>query len=321
MLPNLGQAFLIAAIVLAGLQFLVGLAAGARPDRLPKSLTKNTALAQVGCLVSAYGLLTWAFISNDFSVAYVAANSNAELPLPYRIAAVWGENEGSLLLWSLLLGGWTLALALFARDWPAPLWTRTLAILGLLNGTMLLLTLVTGDPFARVWPVPATGTTLNPILQDPAMASHPPLLYAGYTGLAVPFGIAMAYLCGDRNDRRWAALARQWTLLPWAYYERGLPKRIACDNGSKFAGGQMDLWAYSNQVQMDFSRRGKPTDNVIVESFNGKFREECLNAHWFESIEDAKEKIDARSWDYNEQRPHRSLKGLTPREYAVKMST
>ena len=103
-------------------------------------------------------------------------------------------------------------------------------------------------------------------------------------------------------------------------YERGLPKRIACDNGSEFAGGQMDLWAYSNQVQIDFSRRGKPTDNAIVESFNGKFREECLNAHWFESIEDAKEKIDAWRWDYNEQRPHRSLKGLTPREYAVKMS-
>jgi putative transposase len=104
-------------------------------------------------------------------------------------------------------------------------------------------------------------------------------------------------------------------------YERGLPKRIACDNGSEFAGGRMDLWAYSNQVQMDFSRRGKPTDNAIVESFNGKFREECLNAHWFESVEDAKEKIDAWRWDCNEQRPHRSLKGLTPREYAVKMST
>ena len=103
-------------------------------------------------------------------------------------------------------------------------------------------------------------------------------------------------------------------------YERGLPKRIACDNGSEFAGGQMDLWAYSNQVQMDFSRRGKPTHNAIVESFNGKFREECLNAHWFESIEDAKAKIDAWRWDYNEHRPHRSLKGLTPREYAVKMS-
>jgi hypothetical protein len=96
-------------------------------------------------------------------------------------------------------------------------------------------------------------------------------------------------------------------------YERGRPQRISCDNGSEFSGGQMDLWAYTNQVQMDFNRRGKPTDNAFVESFNGKFREECLNAHWFESVEDAKEKIDAWRWDYNEHRPHRSLEGLTPR--------
>ncbi|MGH9917414.1 MAG: IS3 family transposase, partial [Nitrososphaerales archaeon] len=101
-------------------------------------------------------------------------------------------------------------------------------------------------------------------------------------------------------------------------YDRGLPKRITCDNGSEFSGGQMDLWAYNNHVELDFSRRGKPTDNAIVESFNGRFREECLNAHWFESLEDAKEKIDRWRWDYNERRPHRSLQGLTPREFAVR---
>ena len=101
-------------------------------------------------------------------------------------------------------------------------------------------------------------------------------------------------------------------------HDRGLPQRITCDNGSEFSGGQMDLWAYRNQVLMDFSRRGKPTDNAIVESFNGRFREECLNTHWFESIQDASEKIDAWRWDYNEHRPHRSLAGLTPREFAVK---
>jgi putative transposase len=95
-------------------------------------------------------------------------------------------------------------------------------------------------------------------------------------------------------------------------YDRGLPKRIACDNGSEFAGGRMDLWAYANKVTIDFSRRGKPTDNEIVESFNGRFREECLNTQWFESLEDAKEKIDGWRWDYNERRPHRSLQGLTP---------
>ncbi len=99
-------------------------------------------------------------------------------------------------------------------------------------------------------------------------------------------------------------------------YERGLPKRIDCDNGSEFASGQMDLWAYTNGVKIDFSRRGKPTDNAIIESFNGWFREECLNTHWFDSLADAKAKIDAWRWDYNEHRPHRSLMGLTPREFA-----
>jgi putative transposase len=103
-------------------------------------------------------------------------------------------------------------------------------------------------------------------------------------------------------------------------YDRGLPERITTDNGSEFAGAQMDLWAYTNHVRMDFSRRGKPTDNAIVESFNGRFREECLNSHWFESIDDASEKIDAWRWDYNENRPHRSLEGLTPREFAVQQA-
>lgn len=101
-------------------------------------------------------------------------------------------------------------------------------------------------------------------------------------------------------------------------FNRGLPQRIYCDNGSEFVSGQTDLWAYTNQVQLDFSRHGKPTDNAVIESFNGRFREECLNAHWFESLTDAQEKIDAWRWDYNEHRPHRSLKGLTPREFAVK---
>ena len=99
-------------------------------------------------------------------------------------------------------------------------------------------------------------------------------------------------------------------------YDRGVPARIYCDNGSEFVSGQMDQWAYSNGVKIEFSRLGKPTDNATVESFNGRFREECLNTHWFESLDDARAKIDAWRWDYNEHRPHRSLEGLTPREFA-----
>ena len=104
-------------------------------------------------------------------------------------------------------------------------------------------------------------------------------------------------------------------------FSRGVPKRIYCDNGYEFVSAQMDLWAYANAVKLDFSRRGKPTDNAFIESFNGRFREECLNTHWFQSKEDAKEKIDAWRWEYNETRPHRSLKGLTPREFARLSST
>ncbi len=106
------------------------------------------------------------------------------------------------------------------------------------------------------------------------------------------------------------------TALNYLEYDRGLPNLISCDNGSEFSGGMMGQWAYSNQVEIDFNRRGKPTDNAIVESFNGRFREERLNTHWFDSINDAKEKIDHWKWGYNERRPHRSLEGLTPREFA-----
>ena len=102
-------------------------------------------------------------------------------------------------------------------------------------------------------------------------------------------------------------------------FERGLPQRIYCDNGTEFVSAAMDLWAYTNGVILDFSRRGKPTDNAAIESFNGRFREECLNVHWFASLEDAQRKIDAFRWDYNEHHPHRALKGLSPREFAKRM--
>jgi putative transposase len=103
-------------------------------------------------------------------------------------------------------------------------------------------------------------------------------------------------------------------------FERGLPQRIYCDNGTEFVSAAMDLWAYTNTVILDFSRRGKPTDNAAIESFNGRFREECLNVHWFQSLEDAQQKIDAFRWDYNEHHPHRALKGLSPNEYAPSLT-
>lgn len=109
------------------------------------------------------------------------------------------------------------------------------------------------------------------------------------------------------------------TALERLRHERGVPQRIYCDNGSEFVSAAMDLWAYTNGVLIDFSRRGKPTDNAAIESFNGRFREECLNVHWFASMDDAQQKIDAFRWDYNEHRPHRSLQGLSPREFAQRV--
>lgn len=104
-------------------------------------------------------------------------------------------------------------------------------------------------------------------------------------------------------------------------FARGLPRRIHCDNGTEFVSAAMDLWTYTNGVTLDFSCRGKPTDNATIESFNGRFREECLNVHWFASLEDAQQKIDALRWDYNEHHPHRALKGLSPNEYARRAMT
>jgi cytochrome c-type biogenesis protein CcmF len=171
-------------------------------------------------VLAGYGALTWAFVQADFSVAYVAQHAHQALPLPYRVAAVWGGHEGSLLLWVALLVLWMLCLR--RAQLPAPLLARVLAVLGALAAGFLLFLLLTSNPFERMLPALPDGRDLNPLLQDPGMVLHPPLLYMGYVGFSVAFALAMAALAAGELDARWAGFARPWTLAAWGFLTAGI---------------------------------------------------------------------------------------------------
>ena len=162
------------------------------------------------------------FVSHDFSVLYVASNSNSALPLQFRIAAVWGGHEGSMLLWLLMLCGWTLAVARFSRDLPLPVLARILSVMGWLAVGFLLFTLATSNPFERLVPAAADGRDLNPLLQDPGMIFHPPMLYMGYVGFSVAFSFAVAALIGGNLDATWARWTRPWTTAAWIFLTLGI---------------------------------------------------------------------------------------------------
>ena len=169
-----------------------------------------------------FGCLIALFVNNDFTVSLVATHSNLHLPLHYRVAASWGSHEGSILLWVLMLAGWTSAVAMFSGSLPAALRARILATMGLVAIGFLLFTLFTSNPFERLLPPPADGRDLNPLLQDPGMVFHPPLLYMGYVGLSVAFAFAVAGLLGGRFDAAWARWARPWTTVAWAFLTLGI---------------------------------------------------------------------------------------------------
>ncbi len=173
-------------------------------------------------LLIAFLSLTLAFIQHDFSVQYVATNSNSELPLQFRIAAVWGGHEGSMLLWLLMQAGWALAVSLFSSRLPQPVVARTLAVLGWLTVGFVLFTLLTSNPFDRLSPAPADGRDLNPLLQDPGMIFHPPMLYMGYVGFSVAFSFAVAALIGGNLDAAWARWTRPWTTAAWVFLTLGI---------------------------------------------------------------------------------------------------
>ena len=170
----------------------------------------------------SFASLTAAFVGNDFSVLYVAQHSNSALPLAYRIAGVWGGHEGSLLLWALMLGGWMFAVARFSAALPLAVVARILAVMALVAAGFLLFALATSNPFERLLPAAADGRDLNPLLQDPGMVIHPPLLYMGYVGFAVAFAFAVAALIGGNLDAQWARWTRPWTAAAWCFLTLGI---------------------------------------------------------------------------------------------------
>ena len=222
MIPELGHFALILALCVALIQGVLPLF-GAQLGR-PRwiALARPAASALALMLLTAFVCLTIAFVQNDFSVAYVAQYSNSNLPLQYKIAAVWGGHEGSLLLWVVMLGLWTLAVAVFSRALPDTMVARVIAVLGLVTAGFLLFVLLTSNPFERLLPGAAEGRDLNPLLQDPGLVIHPPMLYMGYVGFSVAFAFAVAALISGQLDTAWARWSRPWTTAAWIFLTLGI---------------------------------------------------------------------------------------------------
>ena len=222
MIPELGHFALIVALCIACVQALVPLLGAQRGDPTWMALARPAAQGQFVFVAIAFACLAWSFVSNDFSVLNVASNSNSMLPLRYRFAATWGSHEGSLLLWVLMLSLWMTAVSVFSRRLPSEMVARILAVMAMISIGFLLFLLLTSNPFERLLPPAADGRDLNPLLQDPGMVIHPPMLYIGYVGFSVAFAFAIAALIGGRLDATWARWSRPWTTMAWAFLTVGI---------------------------------------------------------------------------------------------------
>jgi cytochrome c-type biogenesis protein CcmF len=222
MIPEIGHFALWLALGVAAALASMPMLGAARGRADWMAIARPAAALQFALVAFAFGCLIAAFVGNDFSVFYVAANSNSSLPLQYRVAAVWGGHEGSMLLWLLMLTGWALAVARFSRHLPAPVLARILSVMGLLSVGFLLFLLLTSNPFDRLPNPPVDGRDLNPLLQDPGMVFHPPMLYMGYVGLSVAFSFAVAALIGGNLDTTWARWTRPWTTVAWIFLTIGI---------------------------------------------------------------------------------------------------
>ena len=222
MIPELGHFALILALVLSVLLGVMPLAGSLRGIGSWVALARPLSFNLLAMIAVSYACLTWAFVTSDFSVSYVANHSNSRLPLIYRISGVWGGHEGSLLLWALILGIWTGAVAVFTRQLPEVLTSRVLSVMGLISVGFLLFMLLTSNPFERIFPAPAEGRDLNPLLQDIGLAIHPPMLYLGYVGFSVAFAFSIAAMIGGRMDAAWTRWSRPWTNIAWMFLTFGI---------------------------------------------------------------------------------------------------
>ena len=222
MIPELGHFSLILALCLAVTMGIVPMVGAFRSDTRLMSLARPLAQGQFLFVAFAFGCLVYAFVTSDFSIQNVAANSNTRLPVYYRVTASWGSHEGSLLLWVLMLTGWTFAVSIFSRNLPLEVISRVLAVLGLIAVGFYLFMLITSNPFERLFPAAVEGRDLNPLLQDPGMIYHPPMLYMGYVGFSVAFSFAVAALIGGRLDATWARWSRPWTTAAWCFLTIGI---------------------------------------------------------------------------------------------------
>jgi cytochrome c-type biogenesis protein CcmF len=222
MIPELGQFALALALALALVQAFFPIVGAARGNPAWMAIARPAAQGQALLVAFAFGCLTYAFVNNDFSVAYVAQHSNSALPLHYRIAGVWGGHEGSLLLWTLMLGVWMTAVSLFSRHLPEDMAARVLGVMGFVSAGFLAFMLFTSNPFDRLFPPAPDGNDLNPLLQDPGMVVHPPMLYMGYVGFSVAYAFAVAALLSGRLDAAWARWSRPWTTVAWMFLTLGI---------------------------------------------------------------------------------------------------
>ena len=222
MIPELGHFALILALVLSLVQAVVPLVGARRNSMALMAVGRPAAQGQFFFILFSYVCLTWAFITSDFSVQLAASNSHAETPVMYKITGVWGNHEGSLLLWAMSLSLWTVAVTVFSRHLPDAFLARVLGVLGMVSAGFISFTLVTSNPFERLLPGVAEGRDLNPLLQDPGMIIHPPLLYVGYVGFVVPFAFAIAALLDGHVDARWLRWTRPWTNVAWGFLTLGI---------------------------------------------------------------------------------------------------
>ena len=222
MIPELGQFSLIISLFLALTMGVLPIVGAARNNPVLIGIARPLAYGLLVFVVLAFAILANAFLNNDFSVLYVSQHSNSGLPLHYRFAAIWGGHEGSLLLWVTILSIWTASVATFSRHLPDEMVARVLGVMGLIAVGFLLFMLLTSNPFERLIPAALDGNELNPLLQDPGLVIHPPMLYMGYVGFSVAFAFAIAALLGGKLDATWARWSRPWTTVAWVFLTTGI---------------------------------------------------------------------------------------------------